>query len=269
MQNIIQPSVNCWQVAQAEQASFIIDGAAYYRALHEAMATAQHSIIIVGWDLHSNVELIREKSESTTPSALGAYLDYLVRQTPQLNIYLLSWDFSMIYAMEREFFPRYKLRWRSHDRIHFCLDGEHPAGASQHQKIVVIDDAVAFSGGLDLSKWRWDTPDHLPENTKRLDPEGKPYPPFHDVQLAVTGEAAASLGELVRYRWQRCGGEEISPPASSMAKAGKWPKSVPVHLRNIPVAVARTFPPQPEHGNTRSRAALSRRDRQCSALSLH
>jgi phosphatidylserine/phosphatidylglycerophosphate/cardiolipin synthase-like enzyme len=32
------------------------------------------------------------------------------------------------------------------------------SGASHHPKIVVIDDAIAFVGGLDLARGRWDTP---------------------------------------------------------------------------------------------------------------
>ncbi|MDY6901599.1 MAG: AAA family ATPase, partial [Cyanobacteriota bacterium] len=43
-------------------------------------------------------------------------------------------------------------------RQRFVMDDEHPIGASQHQKIVVIDDTVAFSGGIDLTEKRWDTP---------------------------------------------------------------------------------------------------------------
>jgi phosphatidylserine/phosphatidylglycerophosphate/cardiolipin synthase-like enzyme len=102
----------------------------------------------------------------------------------------------MIYAMEREFSPRDNLKWRTHRRIHFCLDGHHPVGASQHQKIVMVDDAVAFVGGFGLSKWRWDTSDYRPGDPRRTDPDGEPYPPFHDLQMAVDGPAARVLDEL-------------------------------------------------------------------------
>ncbi len=121
---------------------------------------------------------MRSGQSNEYPETLGKFLDYLARKRQGLNIYLLSWDFAMIYAMEREFFPRYKLKWRTHKNIHFCLDGEHPVGASQHQKIVVIDDAVAFSGGFDISKWRWDTSQHRPDDERRIDPDGKTISTF-------------------------------------------------------------------------------------------
>ncbi len=59
MEEIFKPPQNCWQVKHAHRASFLIDGENYFRALHEAMQQAHQSIIIVGWDLHSELRLIR------------------------------------------------------------------------------------------------------------------------------------------------------------------------------------------------------------------
>ena len=180
------------------------------------------------------------------PVRLGAFLDRLASEKDGLHVYLLSWDFAMIYTMEREFFPRYKLKWRTHNRIHFCLDGHHPIGASQHQKIVVVDDAVAFVGGFDLSKWRWDTPDHRPDDPRRIDPDGKPYPPFHDIQMAVAGPAAGTLGELARKRWVRAGGKKpISPEAVKpvdIEMDDPWPAGLEPDFSHVRIAVARTLP---------------------------
>ena len=82
----------------------------------------------------------------------------LVRRNRRLRIYVLLWDFAMIYVADREIIPLYAHPWRTHRRIHFRLDGSHPIGASHHQKIVVIDDHVAFVGGLDIAEHRWDEP---------------------------------------------------------------------------------------------------------------
>jgi phosphatidylserine/phosphatidylglycerophosphate/cardiolipin synthase-like enzyme len=241
VEEIFKPPKNCWQVKNAHRASFLIDGENYFRALHEAMQQAHQSIIIIGWDLHSGLRLIRNGDTGDYPQTLGKFFSYLVRKRKNLNIYLLSWDFSMIYAMEREFFPRFRLKWLSHKRIHFCLDGEHPIGASQHQKVVVIDDAVAFSGGFDVSKWRWDTSEHLPENKLRIDPEGKPYQPFHDVQMVVDGEAASALAELVRQRWERACGE-LPLEVDRRHVHDPWPFGVTPDFKDISIAISRTLP---------------------------
>ena len=241
MKALFQPSQNCHRLVKAHRAAVVIDGADYFRALHQAFRRAVSTIFMVGWDLHSEVRLVRDDSAAGYPERLGELLDRLADERPDLQIYLLSWDFAMIYTMEREFFPRYKLKWRSHDRVHFGLDGHHPVGASQHQKVVVIDDALAFAGGLDVSQWRWDTSQHHPQDDRRVDPGGQPYPPFHDVQMVVDGPAAAALGKLVRERWTRSEGDlpDVSDPAED---SDPWPSCLTPDFHNIEVAIARTLP---------------------------
>ncbi|MGD9329850.1 MAG: phospholipase D-like domain-containing protein, partial [Desulfobacterales bacterium] len=241
METLFKPSHNCHHRIAAHRAAVVIDGADYYQALHQAFRRAEASIFIVGWDLHSEVRLIRDDDTDGYPERLGELLDRLADEKPHLQIYLLSWDFAMIYAMEREFFPRYKLKWRTHNRVHFGLDGHHPVGASQHQKVIVIDDALAFVGGLDVSQWRWDTPRHRPRDDRRVDPRGETYPPFHDVQMAVDGPAAAEMGKLVRERWERSEGDrpDMSTPDAS---ADPWPPCLKPDFRDIRIAIARTLP---------------------------
>jgi len=193
--SILSETRNCWKVAKADRAALIVDGERYFRALRESVRDARESVFILGWDIHSKLRLVRESQEDDLPTELGPLLDEIARRRPGIRIFILSWDFSMIYTMEREFFPTYKLRWMSHDRVRFCLDGEHPVGASQHQKLVVVDDRVAFCGGIDAGKWRWDTSAHRVDDDRRVDPDGHAYPPFHDMQMVVEGEAVV----LVEY----------------------------------------------------------------------
>jgi uncharacterized membrane protein YdjX (TVP38/TMEM64 family) len=120
------------------------------------------------------------------------------------------------------------------------MDDRHPMGASQHQKVVVVDDAVAFCGGLDLSKWRWDTPEHRIDDERRMDPDGKSYPPFHDVQMLIDGDAAAALGDLARERWRRATGDDIGKTAVDSGN-DPWPASLKPLIHDVPVAIARTI----------------------------
>ena len=92
------------------------------------------------------------------------FLTELVRRRPELQVHLLLWDYSMLYAGERELFPRLSLQWGAPEQIKLCLDNIVPFGCSQHQKIIVVDNAVAFSGGLDLTIRRWDTTEHKAHN---------------------------------------------------------------------------------------------------------
>ncbi|ADE14768.1 Phospholipase D [Nitrosococcus halophilus Nc 4] len=238
---ILKPGNNCWRLEQARRAAFLIDGAAYFKAFRSAIEQAEHSILILGWDIHSQLKLLRDESSDSLPETLADFLNAVVSRRRGLQAYVLCWDFAMIYALEREWLPIYQLGWRTHRRLHFEMDDQHPVGASHHQKVVVIDDTVAFAGGLDLSKWRWDTPEHRPNDERRIDSEGNPYPPFHDVQVVVEGPAAAALGDLARERWYRATGHRPSPPSISNHSI-PWPRGVMPDLENISIGIARTEP---------------------------
>ena len=54
------------------------------------------------------------------------FLNALLARTPALQVHVLSWDFSMIYALERELLSSLKFGWRAHPRLHFALDDHHP-----------------------------------------------------------------------------------------------------------------------------------------------
>ena len=83
-------------------------------------------------------------------------------------------------------------------RIRFAVDGDHPTGAVHHQKIVVVDDAVAFCGGIDLTIGRWDTRAHRPVDPRRRGP-GDAYGPRHEV-LAGLGYSKQEIFNLREVR---------------------------------------------------------------------
>jgi phospholipase D1/2 len=237
---ILTEGWNCWRITRAQRVSFLIDGAAYFAAFAAAAEQAQESIFIVGWDVDSRVRLMPDTEQGALPAELGRFLNALVSRRRRLQVYILSWDFAMVFALEREPLPMLKLGWWTHRRVHFHLDGQHPVWASHHQKIVVVDDAIAFAGGMDLAIKRWDTPEHNADDRRRVDPSGQPYPPMHDVQMAVDGEAAAALGELARERWRRATGHHIG--TIHQPGSDPWPCFLSPDLENVGVAISRTQP---------------------------
>jgi phosphatidylserine/phosphatidylglycerophosphate/cardiolipin synthase-like enzyme/uncharacterized membrane protein YdjX (TVP38/TMEM64 family) len=238
---ILEEGGTCWRIAPASRASVLIDGAAYYGALRTALAKAERSIIIVGWDIDSRTPLVGPSGEAEDgrPTALGAYLNRLVEERPELRIHLLLWDYSIIYALDRELLPSINLNWTTPPQISVCLDDVLPVGASHHQKIVVIDDALAFAGGLDLAIRRWDVSNHEMHDDRRCDPNGEPYRPFHDIQMIVDGEAAQALAELARQRWRNAACEKLS---SVLSKSDPWPENVTPDFTDVRIGIARTYP---------------------------
>jgi len=242
---ILAPGHNCWKCEEASRLATLVDSADYFSAFAEACRAAERQILILGWDFDRRERLHRGDPEGELPDELGDFLVALVKQKPDLHIYLLLWDFNMIYAAERELLPALRLRLQTPSRFHFRLDDKHPKGGSHHQKVVVVDDRIAFVGGIDLSRWRWDTPEHTPDDPRRTDPDGKPYPPFHDMMMLVEGAVAGRLGELARERWRRARGRRIKPPTD--IQHSSWPNSVAVELEGADIAIARTEPTYRSH----------------------
>jgi phosphatidylserine/phosphatidylglycerophosphate/cardiolipin synthase-like enzyme/uncharacterized membrane protein YdjX (TVP38/TMEM64 family) len=236
---VLEPGRNCWRRLSAHRIAFVVDADAYFRAFVQVVRAARRQVYVLGWDMDSRLELIRE-NHPDHPTRLDRFLNYAAEQNPELHINVLTWDFSMIYALEREKLPMFKLGWQTHQRVHFRMDAEHPLGASHHQKIVVVDDKLALVGGMDLARRRWDTPEHLPEDPRRVDPEGEPYQPFHDLQVCLDGEAASALGELCRRRWLLATGQEL--PAPGQVEGDPWPECLPPDARDAEPALARTEP---------------------------
>lgn len=247
---ILNPGHNCWRIETADRIAFLVDGADYFRTFRATALRAQRSLMILAWDIYSDLLLVRNGNDDNRPSTLRKLLDRLAESQPDFQAYVLNWDFVMLYGgMEREWLPVYQLDWRTHRRVHFWLDDHHPIGASHHQKVAVADDTVAFCGGLDLTRARWDTSDHTPGDLRRDEGDG-PSNPHHDVQLMVAGPIARALGELVRERWRRASGYDIHPhdPRSVVEL---WPDDVAVDAENVRIAVARTDPAYREHSAIR------------------
>lgn len=229
---------NCWRRVGADRAAFLVDGAAYFDAFARAALRARRSILIVGWDFNSRARLWCGEAPPGVPVVLGDFLDFLVKRKRGLKIHILDWDFPMIYAMDREIPPIFGLGWRPRHRIQLRFDRHFPTSGSQHQKVVVIDDAMAFVGGMDLATDRWDTSEHQADDPCRVVGD-VPYPPVHDVMIAVDGAAARALGELARERWRRGTGEQLKAAAGG---ADPWPATLVPDISDVTLAISRTEP---------------------------
>src|SRR5690606_10453762 len=150
----IPAALPCWRRCRAAQGALLVDAASYFVCLHEAILSARSCVYIAGWDLHSATRLVRD-GEHPAPT-LRAVIAQAVADNPQLRVYILLWDWAILYAGERELLPRINLDWRLPANVRMALDSAVPIGASQHQKLVVIDNALAFCGGLDITVRRWD-----------------------------------------------------------------------------------------------------------------
>ncbi|MGN5375070.1 phospholipase D-like domain-containing protein [Sphingomonas hankookensis] len=235
---MLEPGRNCWRIERATRATVLVDADNYFTHARDAMLKAKKQILLIGWDFDARIRFKTDPA-SEGPEKVGEFISWLVRRTPGLQVHILRWDTGAIKTL---FHGRTLIRiakWIRDPQVHMRLDGHHPVAGSHHQKVVVIDDDVAFCGGIDMTVDRWDTREHRDDDPRRIEPDGTPYKPWHDVTTALEGPVAAALGDMCRQRWAISGGGELPAPTDT---GGCWPTGLDADFTDVEVAVARTIP---------------------------
>lgn len=200
--------------AEVERSAAIVDARSYYRAFYRGALQAEKYVVVAGWQFDSEVALLRgaDAEDAPLPVTFLPFLGALCERRPALRIYLLAWDFSLVYALEREWMQRLRFAVGTPQGVRFEFDTHPLAGGSHHQKFVVVDGQLAFVGGMDICDARWDDRCHNPSDPLRVNVAGEPCRANHEVQAAMVGKGARELAELFRARWKNACGEELSLP---------------------------------------------------------
>lgn len=241
-QGSASPSV--WRYAKATRAHVVIDAAAYFELIQEAMLQAQQRIFLISWDFDSRIRLGPGRRwwnlprRESFPARLGAFMVWLAKRRSRLQIKLLEWNFGALKFLLRGTMIVDVVRFFLNRSIDLKLDSAHPIGCSHHQKIAVIDDRFAVCGGIDVTSDRWDTRAHLHEDFRRRRPNGRLYGPWHDITMMLEGEVAAALGDLGRERWEIAGGGQMA--ACEPQAESPWPAGLAAEFTDVEVGIART-----------------------------
>jgi len=214
---------------------FFIDGENYYSMLYQQLVKAKDQILITDWWL--TPEYYLKRPVSWEDSQMEKYrVDKLLGELANLGVKI----FILIYKeVEVGFYhnsAHTKLTLQNMDLEHKNIKVmRHPRTIvslwSHHEKIVVIDQAVAFIGGLDICLGRWDTQKHLltdlPDEDgfcyhpgkdysndyikgfskvnryteDDLDRDTQPRMPWHDLHLMLKGDSAVDLGRHFIEYW--------------------------------------------------------------------
>jgi len=239
--SVLRPGDTCWRTSRADRAAFLVDTEAYFTAVFDALQKARRSVLLLGWGFDPRTRLFPDGYDGPDdPDEVGRILVELARARPELDVRLLIWRSALPIAAQQEFFPHKARQWFKDTPVHFRLDDQVPFGACHHQKVLVIDDRLAFCGGGDIAVDRWDTPGHRDDDPRRIMPDQEYHAPRHEVMMMVDGPVARDLADLARERWRRATGEVLQPPPD--AGGDPWPDHVPPALTDVEVAIARTEP---------------------------
>ena len=238
MTQLLVPGTTCRRNARATRSRLLIDARDYYCAFYAEAIRAERSILLAGWQFDSQVELLRgeDRQGAQGPVHLLPFLEALSKEKPELQVHILAWDYSAVFAMEREWLQRVLFSWTTPANVHFRFDGSHPLGASHHQKFAVIDGQFAFVGGIDLASARWDDREHRLHNPLRFE-HGEPQKPYHDVMAFVSGQAARSLEALFAERWRTATGEPLElPPPRNAEREPAFEQGLPIESSEVGIS---------------------------------
>ncbi|WP_313046082.1 phospholipase D-like domain-containing protein [Brevundimonas sp.] len=238
--SLLETATGAWRSAKAHRFAPLMENKAYFDALASALHKAERSILILGWQFDPRTRLDPEGPLNDRRAEIGHQLKALVRHKPDLDVRLLIWRSPLLIAASQGFYPHKAQRWFRRRIVEFRLDGPGILGACHHQKVVVIDNQIAFCGGGDISTDRWDTEEHFSGDPRRCEPTGVIPAPRHEVMCVMDGPAAQALGELARERWRRATGEVIAPIMAQCADS--WPERVTPALTQVSVGISRTEP---------------------------
>jgi phosphatidylserine/phosphatidylglycerophosphate/cardiolipin synthase-like enzyme len=181
----------------------LVDGAQYFRRLHEALTAtaAGDAVYLADWQSDGDELLVGAGSE------VSHVLESAARRGVDVRGLLWRSHPRQAHFAEQENLAVARLVNEAGGQV--VLDERVRRGGSHHQKLVVIRHAtdverdVAFEGGIDLCHGRHDDWRHRGDpQAIELDRRYGSRPPWHDVQLEVRGPAVGDLAYTFRERWE-------------------------------------------------------------------
>jgi phosphatidylserine/phosphatidylglycerophosphate/cardiolipin synthase-like enzyme len=121
----------------------LIEGAAYFPALEHAIRCARRSVLIAGWCITPGFALVRAEPPVLLRELLGEAAE-------SVDVRVLLWAGApmAVFAPRRASVREGRDELVRGTRIKAALDSNERPMHCHHEKLVVIDDEVAFVGGI-------------------------------------------------------------------------------------------------------------------------
>jgi phosphatidylserine/phosphatidylglycerophosphate/cardiolipin synthase-like enzyme len=178
----------------------LIHGDTFGNSLLQAIDDAKKYVFVIAWAIDPSFRLRRAPNEGPNampPSAsiVGALTNAIANG---VAVRVLEWR-NLLSAPNRQ--------------TNFSLETLRAAGIPTlitldvpvlHQKLVIIDGAIAFCGGMDLTDLggdHWDTAEHLDDDRRRTRPPHD-VGHWHDVQARLEGDAVVECQRNFVERWK-------------------------------------------------------------------
>ncbi len=204
----------------------LIDGARALPSVHAALLAARSHIHIAGWHVTADFGLTRDDSAKRLR-------DLLAELAERVEVRVLLWAGAPLplFTPDRRSVRRVREELVRGSRVRCALDARERPMHCHHEKLVIVDDEVAFVGGIDITSLggdRFDSSEHPMRG--RLG--------WHDVSSRLRGPAVADVCAHFATRWHETTGERLPEPTAPAA-AGATTLQV---VRTVPEKVYRSLP---------------------------
>ena len=196
----------------------LIDGEEALPAIAEELRQARSHVHLTGWHFSPGFVLERTGEEVILRNLLADLAE-------RLDVRVLIWAGAPLplFRPSRREMRQIRDDLTAHTKIECALDANERPMHCHHEKTIVIDDRVAFVGGIDLTSEsgdRFDSHEHPPRASVG----------WHDASARLQGPAVGDVAEHFRMRWHEVTGKTLSPVRPS-PRAGE-----------VDVQIVRTVP---------------------------
>jgi phosphatidylserine/phosphatidylglycerophosphate/cardiolipin synthase-like enzyme len=176
----------------------LIDGAEALPRMVAELERAESHVHIAGWYFSPDFALTR----GGEPAVLRNLLAELAER---VEVRVLAWAGAPLplFRPSRATVRRMREGLCTGTKIRCALDAKERPMHCHHEKTIVVDDRVAFVGGIDLTSEngdRFDSSRHLARGRVG----------WHDASMRIAGPAVADVADHFRMRWREVTGEECA-----------------------------------------------------------
>jgi phosphatidylserine/phosphatidylglycerophosphate/cardiolipin synthase-like enzyme len=207
-QRALEPPVGGWAAGEppmrtGNAVDVLIDGEQALPAIAEELRRAHSHVHLAGWHFAPDFALERDGEEVVLRNLLAELAE-------SIDVRVLVWAGAPLplFRPSRREMRRIREELSVATKIECALDAKERPMHCHHEKTIVIDDRVAFVGGIDLTS----------ESGDRFDANRHPARAsvgWHDACTRLEGPAVADVAEHFRMRWREVTGKTLAPVSPS------------------------------------------------------
>ncbi len=205
----------------------LIDGQECFASIARDLRAARSHVHFAGWHLDPDFDLVRTQERVIAR-------DLFIELSHSVDVRVLLWSGAPVpppIRPSRRDTRRVGQALQHGSRVQFAVDSKERPLHCHHEKIFVIDDEIAYVGGIDMSTFdgdRFDTPAHVARATMG----------WHDATSRLRGPIVGDVARHFSMRWHEVTGERLPEPVV----AGAAGASTVQLVRTIPEKIYRAVP---------------------------